>query len=155
MPRPSAQAAASDDRRIAIDRRQDTLRALRHSLYRARRRAPRRAEGYGAGQYADVILPRTAIPAVAILLLSCADCLFTLLLLQRGAAEVNPVMNALIATDTTLFVAAKLAITAVCVLFIVVHRHFRFFGLRGGDVLYGILAMYLWLVSYQFAMLVA
>lgn len=145
----------ADDRRFAGDRRRTTPRALFHSLYRGRRHGPRRAEGHGAGQYVDVIAPAAAIVAVAIMLLSCADSLFTLLLLQRGATEINPVMDALIAIDTMLFVAAKLAITAVCVLFIVAHRHFRFFRLRGGHVLYSVLALYLALVGYQVTLLAA
>jgi hypothetical protein len=149
MPRPQAQtdAVTLADRRVTAERRQQTLRTLLCSLYRGRRDAPRRAGGHGDGQYADVIRPVAAVPAM-ILLLSCADCLFTLLLLQRGA-----IGDALIRTDITLFVGAKLAITAVCVLFIVAHRHFRFFGMRGGHVLYGILAMYLGLVGYQVSLL--
>ncbi len=155
MPLPQAQtdAVALADRRVTTERRQQTLRTLLCSLYRGRRDAPRRAGGYGSGQYADVVRPVAAVPAIAILILSCVDCLFTLLLLQRGAIEINPVMDILIRTDITLFVGAKLAITAVCVLFIVAHRHFRFFGLRGGHVLYGILAMYLGLVGYQVSLL--
>ncbi len=152
-PEPATIAEPFAERRLAADRRQVSLRALFCSLYRARRRAPRRTDGYDAGQYVDVIEPRIAVTTTAIMLLSCTDCANTLLLLHIGASELNPIMNALIEVDTTLFVATKLTMTAGCLLFIVAHNHFRFLGLRGGDVLYGILAMYLGLVAYQFVLL--
>lgn len=135
MSEPPTLVLPAPERRRGSDRRQASWRTLLHSLYRARRQEPRRAGGPGAGEYVDVIRPRIAITSVGIMILSCADCLFTLLLLQRGGREVNPVMDILIATDTTLFVVTKTAITAACVLFIVAHRHFRFLGLRGGHVL--------------------
>lgn len=154
-PEPAIIANPLPERRYSADRRQVSPRALFYSLYGRRRQAPRRKDGYGAGQYVDVVEVRTVVITAAIMLLSCADCVNTLLLLHLGARELNPVMHALIEIDTTLFVAAKLMITAICVLFIVAHRHFRFLGVRGGNVLYGVLAMYLGLICYQLVLLAA
>ncbi len=150
-----ASLTAASDRRDAPDRRRNSPRTLLHSLYRGRRLAFRRADESGTDRYLDIVEPVTAAVAVAILLLSAADALFTLLLLQRGAIELNPVMDALIALDATLFVAVKLAITAICMLFIVAHRRFHFFRLRGGDVLYGALALYAALACYHLILLSA
>lgn len=150
-----ASVIVGSDRRDAPDRRRNSPRTLLHSLYRGRRQAFRRADEAGTDRYLDIVEPATAAIAIAILLLSSADALFTLLLLQRGAIELNPVMDALIAIDATLFVAVKLAITGVCVLFIVAHRRFGFFRLRGGHVLHGVLVLYAALAVYHLTLLTA
>ncbi len=150
-----ASVTAASNRRDAPDRRRNSPRTLLHSLYRGRRLAFRRMDEAGTDRYLDIVEPVTAAVTIAILLLSSADALFTLLLLQRGAIELNPVMDALIAIDATLFVAVKLAITAICVLFIVAHRRFRFFRLRGGDVLHVVLALYAALACYHLTLLTA
>lgn len=150
-----ASLTVTSDRRDAPDRRRNSPRTLLHSLYRGRRQVFRRADEAGTDRYLDFVEPATATVAITILLLSAADALFTLLLLQRGAIELNPAMDALIALDATLFVTVKMAITAICVLFIVAHRRFRCFRLRGGDVLHGVLALYAALACYHLTLLTA
>jgi len=56
--------------------------------------------------------------------LSCVDAFFTLMLLQQGAQEINPIMNSLLAIDTQLFVTIKVLLTAACLIFILAHRNF-------------------------------
>lgn len=142
-----------DERRRGPDRRTDLARAFVHSLYRNRRRGMRRIADQARGHYVDAHGPGVIVCAVTVLLLSCADSLFTLLLLQRGAEEVNPVMRALIEADDTLFVGVKLALTAACLVFLVAHRNFRLFRVQGHTILYASLGAYLILVNYQWHLL--
>lgn len=154
MPTAPPRPASTDDaRRRGPDRRRDLPQAFLHSLYRNRRRGMRRDEDRRRAHYVDVHGPGVVICAVTVLLLSCADSLFTLLLLQRGAEEINPVMRALIDTDVGLFVGVKLALTAACVVFFVAHRNFWLFRIRGHVILYGTLALYAALVNYQIHLL--
>jgi hypothetical protein len=140
------------DRRTLPDRRQNRLRTLMCSFYMGRRRRLRRPTR--ADYYLDVIERRVIVAAVAILLLSCADIVFTLTLLQRGANEVNPLMRYLIELDSTLFIWVKLSITAAGVLFLAVHNHFRFLKLlRGRHALYLMVGVYAALVNYQITLL--
>lgn len=152
MPRCSP-VSAPDAQRASNDRRTHLARAFFHSLYRKRRRGIRRAEDRQRGQYVDVHEPKIIVCAVGVLLLSCADSLLTLLLLQQGAEELNPVMRVLIEADITLFVGVKLALTAVCVVFVVAHKNFWLFRVRGYAVLYASLALYLVLVNHQLSLL--
>ena len=93
---------------------------------------------------------------VAILLLSCMDAYFTLLLLPYGAYEVNPLMRLLIETDYTLFIKTKIAITAFGVVFLIAHKNFWFLKntIRVPAVMSMTLVMYFVLVNYQIGMLI-
>ena len=57
------------------------------------------------------IPPHLLAVAIGISLLSVADAFLTLQLLQRGAAEVNPVMAALVDRSVAAFAALKMALT--------------------------------------------
>lgn len=143
------------DRRSGQDRRRGGFPAFWHSLWRRRRRARRRPEDRaGAGYYLDVLSPTVLFAAIAVVLCSCADILFTLRLLERGAVEVNPLMKLLIERDTALFVQIKIAATLSGVLVIAAHAHFRLLRImRGCHTLYGLAAMYLILNAYQIGLL--
>lgn len=141
------------ERRLGTDRRRHRPRTLLCSFYMQRRRHVRRCQHAG-DYYLDVVERRVILAALAIMLLSCTDSVFTLTLLQRGAQEVNPLMRYLLEIDTTAFIGGKLLITAAGVLFLVAHGHFRLFRVvRGRHVLYALLGVYLTLFNYQVALL--
>ena len=92
--------------------------------------------------------------AIGILLLSVADAFLTLILLQRGADEVNPVMAVLVYRSVAAFAALKMGMTGA-------RRHsdgvlarYRFMRvLRVDWVLYAVLVVYAWLIGYEIWML--
>jgi hypothetical protein len=67
--------------------------------------------------------PRVFYIAIAILLMSCADALFTLNLLAVGGEEVNVFMRSLIRADVQAFLVAKIGLTAVSVVMLVGAAH--------------------------------
>jgi hypothetical protein len=92
--------------------------------------------------------------AISILLLSVTDAFLTLLLLQGGAAEVNPVMAALIYRSVAMFAALKMGMTSVGVMLMVFLARYRFMRvLRVEWVLYGVLIAYVTLIGYEVWML--
>jgi len=92
--------------------------------------------------------------AIGILLLSVADAFLTLLLLQGGADEVNPIMAALIYRSVATFTALKMGMTGVGVLLMVFLARYRFMRLlRVEWALYGVLMGYATLIGYEIWML--
>jgi hypothetical protein len=92
--------------------------------------------------------------AISILLLSVTDAFLTVVLLQGGADEVNPVMAALIYRSVAMFAALKMGMTSAGVVLMVILARYRFLRLlRVEWVLYGVLIAYVTLISYEVWML--
>ncbi len=146
----SLQTRRRDDRRCLH------LQTFIYSLFKRRREGMRRAADRFTGHYVDLHEPRWLFICIAILLMSSMDACFTLLLLQHGVEEVNPLMKMLIDIDATLFVNTKIAITAFCVIFITAHKNFWLLKntLRVGSIMSATLVMYFVLVNYQMGMLI-
>jgi len=114
-----------------------------------RRRGPRRAHEQSLTS-TDWHEGRWLLIAVLILTLSIADAALTLLLLDHGALEENPLMALLMRANPERFVAVKLALTAAGVVFLALVARVRAFGrVPVGSVLYAVLAGYLGLVTYE------
>jgi Domain of unknown function (DUF5658) len=78
----------------------------------------------------------------------------TLVLLQGGAYEVNPIMAAVIYRSVALFAALKMSLTGVSITLMVILARYRFFRLlRVEWVLYGVLVVYASLITYEVWML--
>ena len=92
--------------------------------------------------------------AMGIVLLSVVDAFLTLALLQGGAAEVNPIMAALIYRSVAAFATLKMGMTGAGVILMVFLAQYRFMRLvRVEWVLYGVLLTYLGLIGYEIWML--
>ncbi len=114
-----------DCQRHGIDRRSHGLRTFLTSFAKQRRRHTRREGCLESSHYVDFHnAPMLFALTIAIMGLSCVDAFFTLMLLQQGAQEINPIMNSLLTIDTQLFVATKVLLTAACLIFILAHRNF-------------------------------
>ena len=93
---------------------------------------------------------------MGILLLSVADAFLTLILLQQGAAEVNPFMAVLLYRGVAVFAALKLGITSASIILMVVLARYRFMRvLQVNWVLYGVLSIYAGLIAYEIWLLKA
>lgn len=102
--------------------------------------------------YVDIYSPRSVLLVVAILLLSTMDAVFTLKLIEFGAArEFNPLMDYFINMGAGLFLLVKYAMTGSCAVAALVLKNHRFvagrFRVRG--LLGGVFLMYALLVLYE------
>jgi hypothetical protein len=94
--------------------------------------------------------------AMAIILMSLMDALFTLNLLSLGADEINYFMKVLIESGASLFLLIKLAATSCGVLLLVAYSRFRLGGIlpvrRVLEILCGV---YVCLIIWELYLLVA
>ena len=135
------------------ERRQHVLRALLLGSLRARRRQPRRAGEQGLAAV-DWHHPQWLAVAILILMLSSADALLTLTLVERGAYEANPLMRPLVYGTALPFTVVKVGLTAGGVVLLTLLASMRIFGrLSAGLLLYALLAGYGVLILYEFRLL--
>ena len=119
------------------------------SIFRlgGRRQAARR-EGEGEDAYVDQPALRVTVMVYLILGASIIDALLTLLYMERGGGEANPIMAVAINWGHAWFVSLKMALTIVGAIMLAIHQNFRL-GLRG---LYGMAVVYLCLLAYHGAL---
>ena len=144
---------ASPPERRGTERRTRVLRALVHGSFQPRRRGPRRTgeRALGAIDWHD---PQWLATAMLIVTLCAADAFLTLLLLERGAYEVNPVMRVLLGGSGFSFAVIKIGVTASGVVLLTLFARTRAFGrVSVGALIYGVLAAYAVLVAYEFTLL--
>jgi hypothetical protein len=91
---------------------------------------------------------------IVILLLSLADALLTLTLLEHGAREANPLLEPLVTGGGRGFAFWKTGLTTAGVVVLVLLSRYRLFGrVRVGTLLYVVLALYVALVAYEWSLL--
>lgn len=129
MPVLDAQAGSDtrDERRGAADRRHHSTWSFFYGGLRPRRRVGRR-RGDEQRIFLDWHEPRVLYLALAIVLMSCADALFTLNLLAVGGEELNLLMRALLGQGLHWFLWAKIGLTAASVVALAVAARRRIFG---------------------------
>jgi len=141
------------ERRISGERRRYRTSTFWRGLIDKRRRKIRRGTD-GHRFHLDWHEPWLLAITLAILLASALDALMTLELLRKGAVEVNPFMAALIKKDVGLFVNAKLALTGLGLILLVMHANFRVFRvIRISYILSISLLIYLGLTGYELVLL--
>jgi hypothetical protein len=144
----------SHERRARDDRRRRFWWAVCYGNFNPRRRTPPRRLDDSRFHSLDWHSAHLLAVAIGILLLSVADAFLTMLLLQGGADEVNPIMAALIYRSVGMFAALKMGMTSAGVVLMVFLARYRFMRLlRVEWVLYGVLTAYVILISYEFWML--
>jgi Domain of unknown function (DUF5658) len=125
------------------------MRALVAGGWHARRRNPRRAEPVRIGSI-DWYASRWFAAALIVLLLSMADTMLTLVLIQHGAIEVNPLMAPFVLGSGPAFAFLKLALTASAVMVLVTLTRVPTFGrLLAGPILMGAAFLYTVLLGYE------
>ena len=145
--------ATTHERRASEERRSQTLRSLALGSFMRRRYGPRRVQD-ASFAVTDWYAPQWLAAGLLILILCVADALLTLTLLGHGAMEANPVMNAVVNGDGRSFAAMKFGLTSAGVVVLILLARVRAFGrLPVSALLYGVLAGYLWLVTYEFSLL--
>ena len=106
------------ERRSGRDRRQQQLPLLKKLFFIGRRKSVRRSEDRNSIVVFDLYNPSLLIGILLILSLSLIDALLTLILLSRGAKELNLVMQYYINHGTQTFIYVKYGLTALPILII-------------------------------------
>ena len=141
--------SGTTERRTAGERRSQTVRSLVAGGWHARRRNPRRDEPARIGSI-DWHASRWFAAAFIVLLLSMADTLMTLVLIQHGAVEINPIMQPFVIGNGPTFAFLKLALTASAVTILLVLTRVPTFGrLLAGPILMGAAFIYVVLIGYE------
>jgi Domain of unknown function (DUF5658) len=90
-----------------------------------------------------------AILIIGIFLLNVADAFMTMMWLNRGGREANPIMDFLLDIGPGAFIAQKCFIVGFWLLILLVHKNFRFARLG----LYAALAVYALLIVLHFGII--
>jgi hypothetical protein len=144
---------ASADRRNRNDRRKHTFRSLIHGSFSPRRRGARREDDHSLVAV-DWHHPQWLAVAMLTLLLSMADALLTLTLLERGAEEANPFMQPLVGGSPLVFAMVKMLLTSGGIVTLILVAKVRLFGrVPVSFLLYAVLFAYATLVGYEFWLL--
>lgn len=118
-PLPSPATPRGPDRR---GRR--TPRFSRFMLFGGRRRGIRRREE-SEGSFVDAYEPGLLIALLWIALMNTGDSFFTLVHLQNGATEVNPIAMMLLETGRTGFVVLKSSVIGLALCVLCMHKNFH------------------------------
>jgi hypothetical protein len=145
----SGEPVTSPVGRFPEKRRQGDRRSGRPTLrsvlrLRGQRKRARRA-GEGHNTYVDHPHRHVVFMVWVITVCSILDALFTLLYLERGGNEANPIMALALSLGITTFVGLKMGLTGIGTVLLALHQNFRL-GLRG---LYSIVLVYLFLLAYH------
>lgn len=107
------------DRRLA-----PTPRLSRFTFSGGRRQGPRRG-GEREGSFVDLYGKRLFLLVLWIALMNIGDCFFTLVHLQAGGVELNPVAKLLLTTGRWNFVFVKSILIALALIVLAVHKNFH------------------------------
>ena len=142
-------AEISSEKRTVGDRRRFGWRTVMFGFLRSRRRDLRR-NADADGIFTDWHHPWLFFLAVGTMLLSCTDAFLTVVLLDLGMIEANPLMDVLLGHGTALFAATKMAFTGFGILALVFLSRSRFLDrFRTGLILTTFFAAYACLVCYE------
>jgi hypothetical protein len=118
-----SQLAEGSDRRSHADRRARPTPLWAVLRPGGRRRGFRRREEE-RNQYQDQPSGRIVLLVLLVVVFSALDALLTLLHIERGGFEVNPVMRWALETGMGTFVATKTVGTSVGAIFLAIHQNF-------------------------------
>ncbi len=143
------------DRRINKDRRSKPTSPFTSSSLFGARKHVRRDEDKNRHMYVDRYSTRAVLTVIMTILLSLADAVFTIKLVEGGAEEINPVMDFFLQDGPIPFLIAKYLLTGTClVLFLVYKNHPFLFGLiRVKSLMVGALIIYTLLIFYELNLL--
>lgn len=150
----NAHERTTPEERNLPDRRRQKLRAAICSLYKGRRREPRRWEEKQQPFYTDHYDAKSLATIFLILSLSFLDAVHTLKLLAHGGTELNPFMALLLEVSINAFFIGKFLLTALGLLIALVHINFKVLRVIPMRLLlFGLLGFYGVLIGYEILLL--
>ena len=152
----SMQPESTDDKNAdqrLLDRRQPSLKTLLGSLTLSRRRESRREDDH-IDSYTDWYGHWPFAATLTIILLCFADAFLTIVLLSKGAVELNTLMDWFIQKDTYLFAVVKMSMTGVALIVLVMHFNFRIYKyIAVRYLIYALVPLYSLLIFHELTML--
>ena len=118
----SCESPYTENRR-GIDRRTNNKARLKYLLFNGRRERSRRDEDSGKAFIFDRYNQKLFLAITVILVLSILDAVLTLVVIQRGATELNPVMAYFLEHGTMIFIVAKYVLTSIGVLILLIFKN--------------------------------
>lgn len=124
-------------------RKRKTPRFSRYALWGGRRRGARRGDET-EGSFVDVHESWLLAALLWVALMNVGDSFFTLVHLQNGGSEVNPVAGMLLNTGRTGFVVLKSSVIALSLCVLCIHKNFYLarVGLWTAALAYTLLCVY-------------
>lgn len=135
------------------ERRHYGLRTLKQCLTTPRRMHARRGPDR---QYPvlDRLDSGAVAMAIALMILSVLDSIFTLTIISHGGSEVNPVMNALLEKNVITFSIVKMILTAAPAVLLVATANIMLFNrVRARSLLATMVGLYAGLICYELLLL--
>jgi hypothetical protein len=133
------------DRRILKDRREKPTSGLSRFSLQGRRKAFRRREDQKSGGYVDRYSPGLLFLLTLVAGLNVLDALFTMMILDSGGWEVNPIVRSIIQIYGDGFWIWKFAIVSIPLVLLCLHSKFRLVI----PVILGITAISVMVILYQ------
>lgn len=133
------------DRRAVADRRKQPTPIWSFHTFFGRRRWFRRKSDREKGGYLDRYSPTIFFLIILILALNILDSLFTMIILDLGGREFNPVLRSVMTLHGDQFWIYKFIMVSFSLVLLCLHQGFRFF--RG--IIIAITTIYLLIVLYQ------
>lgn len=115
--------SSSYEKRRGADRRTNNRARLKYLLFDGRREQSRRNEDRSKAVIYDRYNPKLFLAITTILVLSILDAVLTLIVIQRGATELNPVMAYFLEFGTPTFIIAKYLLTSVGVFILLIFKN--------------------------------
>jgi len=140
----------NSDRRILKDRRRRPTQGLSKFILQGQRTSFRRDEDRGAGGYVDRYGPGLLFLLVLILGLNVLDAFLTMMILEDGGWEMNPVVDFAIQLYGDRFWVWKFVTVSLPLILLCLHSKFRLVML----VLLGISAVYISVILFQVLLIV-
>ena len=121
--RPGSCDSSCMEKRRGVDRRTNNKARLKYMLFNGRRERFRRDEDNGKAFIFDRYNQKLFLAITTILILSILDAVLTLIVIQRGAKELNPVMAYFLEHGTVVFIVAKYLLTSIGVLILLIFKN--------------------------------
>jgi hypothetical protein len=140
------------DRRSGKDRRDQSGMNIRALMRGGKRETIRRKDDtqkrFWVDQYSSILFALIVI----ILFLSIVDALLTLILIDNGAAEMNPIMAYYLKIGPYTFLAVKYTLTSIGVISLLIFRNvfLRIIKIYTHSLFYIIIAVFMTVVMWEF-----
>jgi hypothetical protein len=139
------------DRRILKDRRKQHTRALSRFAVKGGRRGFRRIEDQERGGYVDRYGSGLFFLIVLIAGLNVVDALLTMMILEDGGWELNPIVRSVIQLYGDKFWIWKFVIVSVSLILLCLHSKFRL----ATHVILGVGMIYIAVILFQILLIVS
>ncbi len=150
----STQPYTRPSNRRQVDNNHLTINTLCYALYKGKRSTARRNDDAARPYYIDRYESWIGVNVILIACLSALDSFFTLQILASGGTEVNPVMQYLLEINTSAFIFGKMAMTSICLVFVMIHINFKLLGIVSiRSLLISIASIYVLLIGYEIVLL--